>query len=80
MVPHHNGLVWSAQASDPHACRLRAVRSPAQTARQHDYPPSADLLLMMTFAGAFDVDSRLALLWQIMSDGIAFGIPELAYQ
>ena len=25
----------------------------------HDYPPSTDLLMMMTFAGVFDVDGRL---------------------
>jgi hypothetical protein len=38
----------------------------------HDYPPSADLLLLMTFAGVFDVDSRL-ICSEVEGDGLSGG-------
>jgi hypothetical protein len=59
-LPAHIQYREQRRASDRHACHGFGLCVRRQRQRDtHDYPPSADLLLMMTFAGVFDVDRRL---------------------
>ena len=69
MVPDDNGLVWSAQASDPQRAGFGLCVHRRRQRDTHDYPPSTDLLLMMTSAGVF-VDGRL-ICSKLPSDGFS---------